>query len=202
MTTPEIYNQTYKNGDLNQHHEAISFYMGNVQMSNQECENLIHRVGEYRQARHGSKAGTLAYVFSTGHPPLIMSFIDHVIRTLDLKDTESGKLYLININSLPEDFNWRNWREGIDQSKIWGGIMLDCNCKRWHIDRDVITLYELLETFKWHNCGGEFIHWLSRRERRDGRFAIKVGLSPNLWFKKRQTPGPPNEYVAMIRSLI
>jgi hypothetical protein len=203
MTNPEIYNQVYNRSDTQK--EAICLYMGSVQMSNYDCERTIDKLAQWRQDHYGSKAGTAAYIFSTGHPQLIGSFIDHVVNTLNGTDTSAGRLYSISFNNLPEPYKFFghtiNYREGINPDNVYIGLLLDYNCKRWHFgNRHVVTLYEVLEMYKWKH-GGPEIHWVSPRERRDGHFAFKAFMDTSIW-RKRKTPGPPNEYVAAIRNLV
>lgn len=196
-----IYDQNFNGSE--QQKQAICIYMSSVPMSNGDCELVIDRLAEQRTNQHGGKAGTVGFMFSSGHPKLIMTFIDNVVQTLHHTDTESGKLYSIDFGSLQEKISvfMPEYRKGIDQTKIYRGIFVDCNCKRWHVDRHIISLFELLETYKWKTNNTPYIHWLAPRERRDGRFAFKAFMN-NTWQEKRANPGPPNEYEAMIKSLI
>jgi hypothetical protein len=191
-----IYDETYVGSEAQK--EAISYYLSEVQMSNPDCEAAIYALTQQRQNQFGSKAGTLGYVFSSGHPNLITTFTNHVVNTLAGKDTPAGKLYLWT-----PDYVGAN--TVFTASKTQWGIWLDCNCKRWHVDRHIVSLYEVLELYKWAH-GGPLIHWLSPRERKDGRFAFKAFLTPStepgsLW-TKRKAPGPPNEYAVMMKQLI
>lgn len=191
-----IYNEQFVGSSAQ--NDAISYYMSEVQMSNADCESAIYALTNQRQVQYGSKAGTIGYIFSSGHPPLITSFINHVVNCLENKDTDAGRLYKWTPNYVGAGTTFV-------ASKTYIGIWLDCNCKRWHVDRHIVSLYEVLELYKWAH-GGPQIHWLSPRERRDGRFAFKAFLTPggepgSLW-TKRQNPGPPNEYAAMMRQLL
>jgi hypothetical protein len=194
-----IYNQSYNGSDAQK--EAVSLYMSSVQMSNPCCEARMHKFADCRHRGDGKrKAAAIGYIFSSGHPTLIMTFIDHLINSLNQKVMCGDKLYEVGAEHLSTGFHAEYNGTG-NPENIYRGIWLDFNCKKWHGGRAVVTLFELLEIYKWATSGGEFIHWLSPRERRDGHFAFKAFMDTSIW-RKRKTPGPPNEYAAMVRSLI
>jgi hypothetical protein len=194
-----IYDQSYNSS--NEQKEAISYYISQVPMTNSDCEKAMLGFAQYLVNRWGSKQGVIGFIFSKGHPELIMSFIRHLCWHMwNGSMPEEGNYQLFHDEN-PEHMNGAKRYQSFDESKVYQGIWLNCNAKSYHICRHTIGLIELLEAYKWRIGNGNHISWVSQRERRDGKHALSSIMDTSFW-RNRVNPGLPNEFAREIYNSI